>query len=46
LDFSYSLEDIESLPDIGPEIAQNVKIFFTEKKELLRELLEVLEVNF
>lgn len=46
LNFSYSVDEIEALPDIGPEIAKNVSEFFTQKKVLVRNLFQVLEVIF
>jgi len=48
LNFSYSLEDVEALEDIWPEIWQNVLEFFTNKenKELLQRLVDILDINY
>ena len=39
-------EELIELPDIGPEVAQNVIEFFTTRKEYVSGLLEVLEIHF
>jgi len=46
LSFSLSAEDLLELWDIGPEIATNVVEFFTQRKEYLEQLLEVLHIEF
>ncbi len=45
-DFSLTQEDLVELWDVGPEIAKNVVEFFTEKKDFLAQLLEVLDISF
>ena len=48
LDFKYSLEDLEALDDVGPEIAYNVIEYFNDdtNKDLLWRLIKVLKVEF
>ncbi len=48
LDFPYSLEELENIDDIGPEIAKNIFEYFTNKrhKHLLSQLDEVLEIQY
>lgn len=48
LEFKYTFEDLENLPDIGPELAKNIKEFFTleKNKELLGRLLEVVNLAY
>ncbi|MDQ7009555.1 MAG: NAD-dependent DNA ligase LigA [Candidatus Gracilibacteria bacterium] len=48
LNFNYSLEKIEELDDIGPEIAKNMLEFFTnsENKILLNNLISVLSIEY
>ena len=45
-DFSLTEDNLAELWDIGPEIAKNVVEFFTEKKDFLTQLLEVLDISF
>lgn len=48
LNFSYNIEEIENLDDIWPEIAKNMKIFFTDwdNKILLQNLINILNIEF
>ncbi len=48
LNFSYSIEDLEVLEDIWPEIAKNIYDYFNNEahKRLLKDLLEVLDIEF
>lgn len=46
LDFNFSLDDLETLEDIGPEIANSVFQFFREKKDFISKLLEILDIEF
>lgn len=46
LDLPYSLEDLIDLPDVGPETAESILIYFSENKAFLARLLEVVEVQF
>ena len=48
LHFNYSLEKIEELDDIWPEIAKNMQLFFTnsENKKLLKNLINILNIDF
>jgi DNA ligase (NAD+) len=48
LNFSYSIEDIEKLDDIWPEIAKNIFEFFnnTENKKLLEKLVDLLNIKY
>jgi len=48
LNFNYSLEKIEELDDIWPEIAKNMLDFFTnlENKDLLEKLSSVLNIKY
>ena len=46
LNFHTSQEELEALPDIGPEIASAVIHFFDTKKEFLEDMLSVLELEF
>ena len=48
LNFNYSIEQIEELDDIWPEIAKNMQIFFTnlENKKLLEKLINILDIEF
>lgn len=44
--FSLTLEQIETLPDIGPEIAQGVISYFTQYSEKVNKLLNYIEIDF
>ena len=48
LEFPHSPEDIESIDDIGPEIALSVYEYFhnEENKTLLTKLISLLEVEY
>lgn len=48
LNFSYSLEEIEALEDIWPEIAKNVLDFFSsdENKKLIKDLVNILNIKY
>ena len=48
LEFSHSIEDIESIDDIGPEIALSVYEYFTSEsnKILLQELTSLLDITY
>jgi DNA ligase (NAD+) len=48
LDFKYSLEDLEALDDVWPEIGYNVIEYFSDdkNKDLLSRLVKVLEIEF
>ena len=48
LEFSHSIEDIESIDDIGPEIALSVYQYFTSESNetLLQELVELLDITY
>ncbi|MCH2188392.1 NAD-dependent DNA ligase LigA [Candidatus Gracilibacteria bacterium] len=48
LNFSYTEEEMESLSDIGPEIAKNIIEYFTDThhKEILEELSDILEITY
>ncbi len=48
LNFDFSLEDLENLEDIWPEIAQNVVSFFTTQKNkiLLEKLVNILNISY
>ncbi len=42
----WSIEKLEELPDIGPEVAENVIQFFQEQSELIEDLLHELTLTF
>lgn len=46
--FAYSLEDLENIDDIGPEIAKNIFDFFTDEgnKNILKDLDDVLDIQY
>lgn len=48
LNFSYSLEDLEGLEDIWPELAKNIYDYFNNKnhKNTLKELLKIIKINY
>ncbi len=46
LDFDFTQEDLEALEDIGPEIASSVIEFFDNKKEFIKKLLQLLDIEF
>jgi len=48
LNFSHKLEEIEQIPDIGPEVAKNVSHYFTDEKNkiLLEKLTKLLEIQY
>lgn len=48
LDFNFKTEDLESLEDIWPEIAQNVSNYFLDNwnKILIKKLFDVLNISF
>ncbi|MBB1565240.1 NAD-dependent DNA ligase LigA [Candidatus Gracilibacteria bacterium] len=48
LDFSYSLEELEDLKDIGAETAKSILEYFQNKahKEILAEMMEILNLEF
>lgn len=48
LECNVSLEDIEALDDIGPEIAKNLSVYLsnTAHRDILTELLEILDITF
>jgi len=41
-----NLEILESLPDIGPEVAESVILFFTNHRWIVEQLLEEVNVQF
>jgi len=42
----WGMQELEQLPDIGPEVATNVIKFFKEQEELVLDLLSELHVTF
>lgn len=48
LNFHYTLEQLENLEDIWPEIAKNMQEFFTseDNKELLTKLVSILDISY
>jgi DNA ligase (NAD+) len=48
IDFSKTIEDLQWLEDVWPEIAKNVVNYFTEEshKRILRELVKELHINY
>ena len=48
VNFNYSLEDLEKLEEIWPEIAEHVIKFFKDKdnKKMLEKLLSLIEIRF
>jgi DNA ligase (NAD+) len=48
LNFSHNLEEIEQIPDIGPEVAKNVSHFFNDEKNkiLLEKLTNLLDIQY
>ncbi len=40
------LEKLEVLPDIGPEVAENVVHFFRKQEDMIQDLLSELELKF
>lgn len=46
LHFSFTLEQIETLPDIGPEIAHGVISYFDQHSEKISKLLNYIEIDF
>jgi len=40
------LNELQELPDIGPEVAESVVEFFTTQQEMVRDLLSELSINF
>ncbi len=48
LDFHYSIDDLEKINDIWPELAKNIIDFFTNdaNKRLLKDLFEKLNIDF
>lgn len=46
LHFSISLESLQELPDIGPEVAQSAVIFFQEQSLMLEDLLWEVDITF
>ena len=48
IDFKYSLEDLEALDDVWPEIAYNVIVYFSDdkNKDLLSRLSWILSIEF
>jgi DNA ligase (NAD+) len=46
LEFNYSIEDLEKLEDIWPEIAKNVIDFFNNNKILIDKLIKILNIKF
>ncbi|MDD3144576.1 MAG: NAD-dependent DNA ligase LigA [Candidatus Gracilibacteria bacterium] len=48
LDFSYSLEELQELDDIGPEIGQNIIDYFNNEahKRILEELLNYVVLTY
>jgi DNA ligase (NAD+) len=48
LNFSHELETIQAIPDIWPEVAQNLSNYFldTNNKSILQELIELLEIEY
>ena len=44
--FTISVEELENLSDIGPEIARNVVDFFEIQNDYIRDLTNVLEISF
>ncbi len=41
-----NLEKLESLPDIGPEVAESVILFFTNSRDMITHLLNEVEIKF
>lgn len=48
LNFSHSLDNIEQIDDIGPEVARNISEYFTDtqNRELLQQLTKLLEIEY
>ncbi|MDD3793629.1 MAG: NAD-dependent DNA ligase LigA [Candidatus Gracilibacteria bacterium] len=46
--FSYTIEDLTNLEDIGPEIGQNVIYYFTSENHLkiISELIEIINITY
>lgn len=38
-------EDLEALPDIGPEVASSVIEFFSEQREMIEDILSEVEIQ-
>lgn len=48
VNFTYSLEELELLPDIWPEIAKNLVEYFSDKthREILVKLISILDISY
>ena len=48
IDFSHELDELEDLPDIWPEIANNVYIYFKKQEHIdfLSRLIDILDINY
>lgn len=44
--FERSQEELENLPDIGPEVARSVVLFFREQQAMIQDLLGEIEILF
>ncbi len=46
LSWNWDLEQLQALPDIGPEVALSVVDFFTQQSDIAQDLLSVLNIEF